>query len=474
MVGRTLDAAIRLCLHDYEEIRKMKKRFIHILSTTAFVVTALLLAPASGASSAFAQDSTDAASSFSSEELAQIVAPIALYPDSLISQILMASTYPLEVVQADRWAKSNEALDGTALEQALDKQDWDPSIKSLVNFPDVLNMMSVKLDWTTKLGDAFIAQQADVLAAIQKLRSKANDAGNLQSNAQQTVVVEPASQTIVIKSSSPDIVYVPTYNPVVVYGAWPYPSYPPYYYHPPGYVATAAISFGLGVACGRAWGYAWGDCNWGRGNIDIDVNRNVNRNTNIQNTREFSSNRDRGSRDRGNWQHDGSHRRGVSYRDQRTSERFGRGASRDATRARENFRGRANRDRRSLSRDAGGRAGQDRTRRSRDSAGRSISRDRQGRSGSSAGRRGGRDSAGRSISRDRQGRSGSSAGRRGKGNSAISRSGSSRSARDSSRRGSSSRSASRSKSGRSSGSRSRSSGSRSRGSGGRSGGGRRR
>ncbi len=451
------DAAVRLCLHDYEEIRKMKQRFIHVLTATAFIANALLFASTSGASPAFAQDSTDAASSFSAEELAQIVAPIALYPDSLISQILMASTYPLEVVQADRWAKSNEALEGTALEQALDKQKWDPSVKSLVNFPDVLNMMSVKLDWTTKLGDAFIAQQADVLAAVQKLRSSAHDSGNLQSNAQQTVVVESSTQTIVIESSSPDIVYVPTYNPVVVYGAWPYPSYPPYYYHPPGYVATAAISFGVGVAVGAAWGYAWGDCHWGRGNIDINVNRNTNFNSNIHNTREFNS-----SRTRSNWQHDGSHRRGVSYRDQRTSERFGRGASRDATRAREDFRGRADRDRRNLSRDAGGRAGRDRTQRSRDAAGR-AGRDRTQRS---------RDSAGRSTSRDRQGRSGSSANRRGGRDSAINRSGSSKSARDSSRRGSSSRSASRPKSGRSSGSRSRSSGSRSRGGGGRRGGGR--
>ncbi|MEE8156482.1 MAG: DUF3300 domain-containing protein [Phycisphaerales bacterium] len=440
---------------------RISKRIVRGLA-----VTTLLCANVTVASPAQAQDPTNTVSSFSSEELGQIVAPIALYPDSLVSQILMASTYPLEVVQADRWAKSNEALDGTALEQALDKQKWDPSVKSLVNFPDVLNMMSVKLDWTTKLGDAFIGQQAEVLAAVQTLRSKAHDAGNLKSNVQQTVVVESSTQTIVIESSSPDVVYVPTYNPVVVYGTWPYPAYPPTYYHPPGYVATAAISFGVGVAVGAAWGYAWGDCHWGRGDVNINVNQNVNRNTNIRNTREFNSNRTRN-----NWQHDGSHRRGVSYRDQRTSERFGRGGSRDATRARENFRGRADRDRQSLSRDATGRAGRDRTQRSRDTTGR-AGRDRTQRSRDSAGRAGrdrtqrSRDSAGRSNSRDRQGRSGSSANRRGGRDSAINRSGSSRSARDSSRRGSSSRS----KSGRSSGSRSRSSGSRSRGGGGRRGG----
>ncbi len=416
-------------------------------SILGLVVTALLFAPASGTSSAFAQDSTDTASSFSSEELEQIVAPIALYPDSLVSQILMASTYPLEVVQADRWTKSNKEVEGKALEKALAKQSWDPSVKPLVNFPDVLNMMSVKLDWTTKLGDAFIGQQAEVLSAVQKLRSKAKEAGNLKSNSQQTVVVESSTQTIIIESPSPNVVYVPTYNPVVVYGAWPYPSYPPYYYHPPGYVATAAISFGVGVAIGAAWGYAWGDCHWGRGNVNINVNRNENFNSNIRNTREFTSNRTRN-----NWQHDGSHRRGVSYRDQRTSKRFGRSGSRDATKARENFRGRADRDRKSLSRNDGRRTGND---------GRRAGNDRTRRSG---------DANRRNASRDRQGRSGSSTQRRSKGNSSIGRSGSGKSARASSSRGSSSRSKSRAKSSRGSSSRSKSSGSRSRSGGGRRGG----
>jgi hypothetical protein len=170
---------------------------------------------------------------FKTEEIEQLVAPIALYPDELVSQILMASTYPLEVVQADRWAKANKTLKGDALTKALEAQSWDPSVKSLVNFPQVLAMMSEKLDVTQKLGDAFLAQQKDVMDAIQRLRAKAQAQGNLKTTKEQTVIVEqPAAQTTVIKiePANPQVVYVPTYNPTVVYGAWPYPAYPPYTY----------------------------------------------------------------------------------------------------------------------------------------------------------------------------------------------------------------------------------------------------
>ena len=174
---------------------------------------------------------------FKPEEIEQLVAPIALYPDELVSQILMASTYPLEVVEAARWAKANKTLQGDALTTAMEKQTWDPSVKSLVNFPQVLDMMNQKLDFTQRLGDAFLAQQKDVLDAIQRLRSKAQAQGNLKTTKEQTVIVEqpvsveqPAAQTTVIKiePTNPQVVYVPTYNPTVVYGAWPYPTYPPY------------------------------------------------------------------------------------------------------------------------------------------------------------------------------------------------------------------------------------------------------
>ena len=164
---------------------------------------------------------------FKPEELEQILAPVALYPDSLLAQILMASTYPLEVVQADRWAKQNTTLKGDALTAALEKQPWDPSVKSLVNFPQVLAMMSEKLDWTQKLGDAFLAQQKEVMASVQTLRKRAADAGTLKTTEEQKVIIE--QETIVIQSASPQVVYVPAYNPTVVYGTWAYPSYPPAY-----------------------------------------------------------------------------------------------------------------------------------------------------------------------------------------------------------------------------------------------------
>src|SRR5215470_7630997 len=164
---------------------------------------------------------------FKPEELEQIVAPIALYPDPLIAQIFMASTYPLEIVQAARFAKANPNLKGDALNEELKKQTWDDSVKSLVSFPQVLEMMDNQLEWMQKLGDAILAQQKDTMDAIQRLRAKAQSAGNLKSTEQQKVVVEqaegqPQQQTVIrIEPASPDVIYVPTYNPTVVYGGWP-------------------------------------------------------------------------------------------------------------------------------------------------------------------------------------------------------------------------------------------------------------
>ena len=186
-----------------------------------------------------------------------------------------------------------------ALKDALQTQSWDPSVKSLAAFPQVLTMMNDKLDWTQKLGDAFLAQQKDVMEAVQRLRTKAQAKGHLQTTPEQKVIVEqPAgSQTTVVKiePSDPQVVYVPTYNPTVVYGAWPYPAYPPYYYYPPGYVAaTALFSFGVGVTVGSA---LWGSCNWYNGDVDIDVNRYNNFN--------------RANISSGKWEHNVEHRKGV-------------------------------------------------------------------------------------------------------------------------------------------------------------------
>lgn len=255
-------------------------RLLALAVSTAFVLpavvphtTSLALAQSSGQQSGTQQ--------LSQAQLASLVAPIALYPDPLVAQILMASTYPLEVAEAYNWQKSNQDLKGSALNNALKQQTWDASVKSLVSFPAVLGMMGSQLNWTQQLGNAVLAQQKDVMAAIQDLRKKAQASGALKSTSQQTVSTEGsgASSTVVIQPANPQVVYVPTYNPTVVYGGWPYPAYPPVSYYPPGYVAgTALLSFGVGMAVGAA---LWGGCHWGSGSLTINNNNfnSFNRNT---------------------------------------------------------------------------------------------------------------------------------------------------------------------------------------------------
>ncbi len=286
------------------------------------------------------------------EQLDQLLAPIALYPDSLLTQALMASTYPLEIVQAERWAKQNKGMKGDALAKALEAQPWDPSVKSLVNFPEVLSMMSEKLDWTQKLGDAFLAQQKEVMDSVQRLRKQAYDAGNLKSCEQQKIIVEQAPQqtVIVVEPADPQVIYVPTYNPTVVYGTWAYPAYPPYPVYPPGYVATtAAFSFMAGAAVSAAWGYAWGHSNWHGGDVDIDIDRNSNINRNIDRQKYASQYQGQGRAGQGQWQHDASHRGGVAYRDQATAQKYNRGQSATAQ-TRESYRGRSDTGRQELDR----------------------------------------------------------------------------------------------------------------------------
>ena len=267
----------------------------------------------------------DEQKTFSQAELEQLLAPIALYPDSLFAQVLMASTYPLDIVMADRWVKANPGLKDKALEDALAKQPWDPAVKSIVVFPQVLAMMSDKIDWTQKLGDAFLAQQQEVMATAQTLRSKAVTQGSLKDSKEQKVITEKTESTTIIKiePTNPEVVYVPTYNPTVVYGAWAYPAYPPYYYYPPGYVAGGALlGFTAGVIVGGA---LWGGANWGRGDVNVNVNRYNNFNkTNISN---------------GNWQHNSDRRGAVPYRDGGTAQKYNRGASANAA-SRDAYRGR--------------------------------------------------------------------------------------------------------------------------------------
>ena len=220
------------------------------------------------------------------DQLDSLVAPIALYPDPMLAQVLAASTYPLEIIQLQQWLSKNKGLKDKALADAVAKQPWDPSIQALAGLPDVAKRLADDIQWTTDLGNAFLAQQNDVMEAVQRMRQKAEGTGNLKSNEQQKVetkVVENQS-VIVIEQANPQVVYVPSYNPTVVYGPPVYP-YPPIYYPPPGYYAAGmAISFGIGVAMGAFWGgggWGWG-CGWGgNNNITINNNNNFNRNTNI-------------------------------------------------------------------------------------------------------------------------------------------------------------------------------------------------
>ncbi len=284
---------------------------------------------------AYAQDAQQSGNQqMSQAQLAALVAPVALYPDPLVAQVLMASTYPLEVAEAYNWQKANSRLKGDALNQALQQQNWDASVKSLVSFPPVLGMMGSQLSWTQELGNAVLAQQSDVMNAIQALRAKAKASGALQSNSQQTVTTQGSgsNETIVIQPANPQVVYVPSYNPSVVYGGWPYPAYPPYAYYPPGYVAgTALLSFGLGMAVGAA---LWGGCHWGGGGWGGGNSLTVN-NNNFNNFNRNTNNNWSGSSRSGtsNWQADSQRRaNNLSGGGNRMSGAGGGTASRDAER----------------------------------------------------------------------------------------------------------------------------------------------
>ena len=186
---------------------------------------------------------------FSQAELDQMLAPIALYPDQLLSQVLMAATYPLEVVQAARWSREHPGLQGQEAVRAVDDRAWDPSVKSLVAFPDLLAQMDADLDWTERLGDAFLAQQQQLMDTVQSLRQRAYDAGNLRSAEQVQVVRE--REVIYVRSAYPDVIYMPYYDPFTIYGSWWWPHYRPVYWAPwPSYGVT------LGYA--SHGGFYWG------------------------------------------------------------------------------------------------------------------------------------------------------------------------------------------------------------------------
>src|SRR5205823_5438006 len=297
------------------------------------VIAIIGLALLSSGSSAFAQQAqsqvmttttntdTEQAPKIPNDQLDSLVAPIALYPDPLLAQTLAASTYPLEIIQLQQWMDRNKNLQGKALADAVAKQPWDPSIQSLVEFPDVVQRMAGNVQWTTDLGNAFLAQQSDVMDAVQRMRAKAQGTGNLKTSAQSVVKTETVSsgkQVIEIQQANPDVVYVPSYDPTVVYGAAPV-EYPYYPYTYPGYVPGTALAWRAGIALGAAawgaWGGNWGNCDWNGGNVNINNNNNFNKNNNF--------NRNVSRQGQGNWQHNAQHRGNAPYGNRQTANKYG-------------------------------------------------------------------------------------------------------------------------------------------------------
>lgn len=298
------------------------------LSCLVALICAALLLPGNALVFAQAgqQQATTEAAKIPPDQLDALVAPIALYPDPLLSQTLVASTYPLEIIQLQQWLDKHKDLKNKKLTDAVAKQPWDPSIQAMASLPEVVKRLADDIQWTTDLGNAFLAQQGDVMDAVQRMRAKAQGTGALASNEQQKVetqVIESKS-VIVIEQANPQVVYVPSYDPVYAYGPPVYP-YPPIYYPPyptGGVIAASAISFGVGLAIGAAWGgggWGWG-CGWGNNDINVNMNNNFNRNTNISGGNRTNISGNRGGN---KWQHNPQHRGGAPYGDRGTANRFG-------------------------------------------------------------------------------------------------------------------------------------------------------
>jgi uncharacterized protein DUF3300 len=295
-----------------------------LLAAPAGTVLAAQEAPAPQSAAA-----TEESVMLSNDQLDALVAPIALYPDPLLAQCLVASTYPLDIVAAQQWLPKNASLKGDALVEAAQKESWDPSVQALVSIPDALKVLSENIKWTTELGDAFLAQQSDVMDAVQRLRAKAKDSGKLASSEQQNVETKTEdSKTIIeIQPASTEVVYVPTYSPSVIWGVGFYP-YPPLYYPP--YYGGAWLGFGVGIAIGIgiSGGWGWG-CGWHGGGNTININNNNNyvSHNNARNNTHRSGN--------SNWQHNAQQRGGAPYKDRATASKYGGGARGDSPQARQ-------------------------------------------------------------------------------------------------------------------------------------------
>jgi Protein of unknown function (DUF3300) len=254
------------------------------------------------------------------DQLDSLVSPIALYPDPLLAQTLAASTYPLEVIQLQQWLVKNPKLKDKALADAVAKQNWDPSIQSMAALPDVVKQLAENIAWTSDLGNAFLAQQSDVMDAVQRMRAKAQGAGNLKASKEQKVETKQVEgkTVVVIEQADPKVVYVPSYNPTAVYGPPVYP-YPSIYYPP--YVPGRLLAFGAGVAIGAAWGNGgWGyGCGWGNNNVNVNVN-NFNKNSINSVNRNNINNVNRSGN---TWQHNGQHRGGAPYSNKSVANKYG-------------------------------------------------------------------------------------------------------------------------------------------------------
>jgi len=280
---------------------------VHRISLVLLLVFTLLLSPL--AIHAQVNESLETPGAYLPEELAQMLAPVALFPDPLLSQILMAATYPIEIVEADRWVRKYPDLEDEALDAALLRQDWDPSVKALCHFPTVLGQMSERISETTKLGNAFLAQEDEVMDMVQELRAKAYAQGNLNNANQQKVIVE--KETIIIEPADPRVVYVPYYDPLYVYGPWLFPTYPPYFWGPSRVRAGVGISFGSGIYFGFSFG-SWSYFDWPHRHIFLQVQH-----------RPRFVRHDRWITRSGSWTHIPRHRRGVAYRERSTAQKYG-------------------------------------------------------------------------------------------------------------------------------------------------------
>jgi len=327
-------------LHNSLAITQYGRSFVALLFITSLVFSDLTVFAQSGrdpqATSTPAQEVS--APKIPNDQLDSLVAPIALYPDPLLTQTLVASTYPLEIIQLQQWLDKNKNLKDSKLTEAVSKQPWDPSVQAMAALPDVVKRLADDIQWATDLGNAFLAQQSDVMDAVQRMRQKAQSAGALKSNQQMRVETETVENktVIVVQQTDPQVVYVPSYNPTVVYGAPVYP-YPPIYYPPStgAVIAASAISFGVGVAIGAAWGGGgWGwNTGWGHNDVNINVNNNFNRNTNISGGNRVN-NIQGGNRNNiqgGNkWQHNPQHRGGAPYANRDIANQYGGAARGDS------------------------------------------------------------------------------------------------------------------------------------------------